>query len=879
MTRLRALVGPAIVGIAMWCAAGDLTVATQGTADVRLVVPAPWWWLVVSLVLAAAVRPWREKPVLATPALLTTLPWWPVPVPAVALIWTGPTGWLPIGLALFAAGAARSGEPRAFRPGAVFAGALTLVAALLTFWSVQPRLPGGDEPAYLVITQSLLADRDLRIENNHAQRDYAAYFGGNLRPDFIQRGRDGQIYSIHAPGASAVVLPAFALFGYNGAVATIALLAALTGSLIWAIGLMATGDRTAAWIAWAAVTLSTTFLIQSVTIFPDGPGALVVAAGTWLLLAMRLAPDRITTTRIVIVSAMFAAMPWLHTRFSVLAAGFGALIAWQIVTDASRPMPQRLRRAIAFGVVPAVSAGLWFLFFQLIYGTPNPSAPYGPDPGTRLAYVPGGLLGLAFDQRFGLLIASPALALAAFGLFLPSRKDVSLVRAVGVARLTALVAVAYAAATATYWMWWGGQPVTPARFLAAALPVLAAPLAIAWARSSSVMRVWTALLLALSLAMTVALIGVDRGDLAWNVRDTAARWLEWAGPVANLARAWPSFFWVLRPEDLRTEWPFAIHAAVWLIVFVVAIGAVAWAARSRGWGRQAVAAAVVWTFLVALMINVSIGWRLTGEPSLDPTRSQLALLRAMASGARVSRVAAGSVRRVAGPSEIAIDVQRRGQVFVRASEWALLTGVPAGEYDLRIAKPASVAGDVAIRIGRGPHPFRTIPLGMASEVNVPLTLAGGARGLVLEPAPSLAAAEGRVELRPRALFADPREPALVAVPYGSLDVFFLDDGAFVEGDGFWIRGGRAGEFVLSDQNNRSAIDLELTNGATANTVKISTATSAETIALAPHEARVIGIPLALRRARVRVEASAGFRPSDADGSTDRRFLGVRVVVK
>ena len=84
--------------------------------------------------------------------------------------------------------------------------------------------PGGDEPHYLVITQSLLKDGDLQIENNYAARDYAAYFGGDIRPDYLVRGRDGQIYSIHAPGVSAVVLPTFALLGFRGAQATMVLL-------------------------------------------------------------------------------------------------------------------------------------------------------------------------------------------------------------------------------------------------------------------------------------------------------------------------------------------------------------------------------------------------------------------------------------------------------------------------------------------------------------------------------------------------------------------------------------------------------------------------------------------------------------------------------
>ena len=149
----------------------------------------------------------RRDPWLALPALLSTIPWWPVTVSAVALIWTGPLAWAPIALATGAAllgatpssaatPAAATGSPRS---SAWLAAGLTALVTLAAAWSASPRVPGGDEPHYLAIAQSLLRDHDLRIENNHHDPDFVAAFG-DLKPDFVARGRDGEIYSIHAPG-------------------------------------------------------------------------------------------------------------------------------------------------------------------------------------------------------------------------------------------------------------------------------------------------------------------------------------------------------------------------------------------------------------------------------------------------------------------------------------------------------------------------------------------------------------------------------------------------------------------------------------------------------------------------------------------------------
>ena len=85
----RTLVGPLIIGVSVWCAAGTVAVISNTSTD-RVAALAPWWMGLIGAALAALVPAWRTRPSTALPALLSTLPWWPIPLPAIALVWTGP---------------------------------------------------------------------------------------------------------------------------------------------------------------------------------------------------------------------------------------------------------------------------------------------------------------------------------------------------------------------------------------------------------------------------------------------------------------------------------------------------------------------------------------------------------------------------------------------------------------------------------------------------------------------------------------------------------------------------------------------------------------------------------------------------------------------
>lgn len=874
-----------MVGLGVWCAAGTLSVATPDDPSVRVAMPAAWEWLAGATVLASLVPGWRRQPVLAMPALLATLPWWPVPVPAAALIWTGPMAWLPILLAFVAAlpwGRTGNREGRrlaAAGPGlsALLAATMTLGAVGLTAWSLDPRIPGGDEPHYLVITQSLLADGDLRIENNHASRDYAAYYAGGLRPHFLRRGTNGAVYSVHAPGAPMLVLPAFAVAGYRGAQATIMLLGALTGGLIWLAAWLASGDKAAAWTAWLAVVATPTFLVQSVTIFPDGPGAFVTAAAAVLALSLSRPAfaGRWRMPAVVGGSALLSALPWLHTRFAVLAGGFGAVVVWRLVSADVRSAIDRRRALAAFIAIPAASAVAWFSYFLVIYGTLNPAAPYGDNPNTRLAHIPGGLSGLLFDAQFGLLAYSPILAAGfACAVMRRSGSDRRLILAL------MGVAVGYLATAATYWMWWAGVPASPARFAAAAIPVFAAPVAVAWQQSGPALRALWRTLLAVSVATTAVVLGVGRGSLAWNVRGVRSAWLDWLSGVADLSRGWPSFFWRLVPGDLTSHWHFAAHAALWVgVICGSAVVLVVWRQRAASRRANDAVVAVCWVAL-ALMTAVAAGWRLTGSSGLSAAPSQGQVLARVASGDRAFRISAMRVGPWPDVSEaFRIRATRVDLVGEPGAGWLPLFDVPPGRYDVTVSSRRPRAGALSFRIGRSPRPTATMPVAAVSRQTRTLDLPAGAAALLIEPDAGFAAVGESVVLAPRRL-DQASDRALSSARYGDVDVFFFDNNAvFVEDDGFWIRGGRTAPFMLAVSAGQPTVTVSIGNGATPNDVTVEHPEAIETHALASFEGRDLRLPAPDDgRIRLRVTSSSGFRPSDVGPGADARYLGARIIV-
>src|SRR5574342_939902 len=212
--RLAIVAGVGAVAVAAWLMPATVYIVrwtASGPTRVALFAPLPRLAGIAGLALLVLVGvfAWlRRDPARLARAAASIGPWsllwlWSVPyVPWLAdrvpllLVLAGPIRWAFVVVALaMATGVSNRVAPlidavsRRVGRRTVFAVSLAAYLASGTLWARTIGI-GGDEPHYLMIAQSLLADGDLLIENNHQNREYRAFFGSPLRPDFMVRGKD-----------------------------------------------------------------------------------------------------------------------------------------------------------------------------------------------------------------------------------------------------------------------------------------------------------------------------------------------------------------------------------------------------------------------------------------------------------------------------------------------------------------------------------------------------------------------------------------------------------------------------------------------------------------------------------------------------------------
>ena len=849
-SRLAALILALLTAVSVWLSAG--TIAVLG-GDTHRVAALPSFLILGALAAAAcaityAIRLRLEDAWPLLISLLIWLPFLPFTVPAVFLMWAGPIEalvWLAViaGLVVARPPNLPTGlDTRGLAP--IVAAVAVAMAAWVVFARIPDVIPGGDEPHYLAATQSLLADLDLRVANNYADGDYLDYFPGRLEPHFLKRATSGEIYSIHAPGVSVIVLPAFAIAGYHGAVAFMIVLAAVAAWLAWGLAFRASGSITGAWAGTAAVFATTPYFFHTFTIYPEIIGSLCVLCGAWLL--MELSDQREVPARHLVATGFaLAVLPWLHSRFAVLAGLLGVFIiarSWQ--------RADAVRRIAMFLAVPAILGVAWFAFFYVIWGSPSPTAPYGADTSTSAANILRGLIGLLFDQQFGVVTTAPIYALAIAGVVPLWRRQ---------PRLTielAVLTIVYAITVASYAMWWAGS-AAPGRFLVAILPLAAIPIAVA---ASGAWRLAALLFLLISVGLTVPRVFVESGRFIFNNRSGIDATLQWLASSVDLPLAVPSVH-----RDGGTA---AVRdASVW-IGLLAGAGALA-LLRKRP-------AAAQWTLLVGLSAiaataSAAAVSRFHASPVITADRSKLSATAAFRPSWH------GVIRDVSERRRITPEEFLGALKLTIDARTARINRLPAGDYGL---EPGVRGSTLTLAVGRNDAPFESLTLDGPVRLRLPVSLQTmhvSMDGVLPSNAPPLFV----TPLAVRAPVTD--RYAIRAARYRDARAFFFDEWAYPERDGFWTRAEGEAEIVVDtdDDARLAGLPLAIIAGATDTTIDIAVGSWSETLALRAGEKRELVLPPAEDRAwRVVIRSGAGFRPSERDpGNRDVRSLAAWIAIQ
>ncbi|TAK13506.1 MAG: hypothetical protein EPO35_10300 [Acidobacteria bacterium] len=355
----------------------------------------------------------------------------------------------------------------------------TLVVVVL--WSMSTHgkpSSSGDEPHYLMVARSLVADHDLDVANNYANGE-----GRLVGADGLTMGpharvnAKGHTWSVHDVGLSVLAAPAFAagsalanridertlarfrqsrgLFAYSVVSVFLIFLTAIGASLLNSALREIAPARHAA-IVTLCVAFSPPVLPHSFLVFPEAPALALTCLALWI--AYR--PDaRLSTMTATWGALAIGLMPWFHRKFSffVLALAFAI---WRHKREwfAARAMTVRAGIAAVF-IAPQLGLHLftWINWGQ-IGGPQLEGLPFS------LAGILVGVAGLLLDRSRGLLPYSPLAIVAIAAWVMCGRRFV-----IWLLPIAALFLPLAAYAT------WNAGYSPAARFLVPLMPLLALP--------------------------------------------------------------------------------------------------------------------------------------------------------------------------------------------------------------------------------------------------------------------------------------------------------------------------------------------------------------------------------------------------------------------
>jgi len=406
--------------------------------------------------------------------------------------------------------------------------ATALLAGLAVLpWIHQVAAPDGDEPYFVLLTESLTRDGDFDLANQYESGAGRAIARREIGPQLGDPvGRHGEIYSRHLSALPWLLVPGWWLGGLLGVRLTILLVWAIASERLARVALALGASPRGALRAWLCATFTAPLAVYASGIWVEVFALLATAI---VLEAWAVSRDRpLAAGDWTQVGLSLIALPLLKLRFVVLAAPLALVVL----------LRRGVSRWIRVGALVALvgMAGAFVLHNYLLVGRTLRVYDLRSFLTTDLpqwAIVPR-FLGIFFDGAFGLFAVGPIWLLALPGTvtWLRRRRDSAVVLA---------AVVPYLVIVASIREWYGAWG-PPFRLPLAVLPALIGPLAVALERRPRGLERWLRPAL-LAISFVVALTFVVEPGWTRSFADGRGRLVDLlAAPLgADLARFVPSF--------------------------------------------------------------------------------------------------------------------------------------------------------------------------------------------------------------------------------------------------------------------------------------------------------------------------------------------------
>ena len=328
-------------------------------------------------------------------------------------------------------------------PVIVFAAAFIVYGGIVPWLSLASS-PQGDEAHFMILTHSLVFDHDFDVGDNYANGDYKEEFPppspGEMRgypyasiehdnisylphdPHVVRNFR-GQLMLEHDPGFPMLISPGYALDGREGALFTMALIGSAGAAAVCEICLILGVGVCSALLTVVLLCFTCPYWVFTQSTYVD----LCAASGIlWIALQFFRYRQRERKRYLILAGILIAALPWMNIRWWSLAGpAFLVLSAW-IIHRHRGEWTTMLTRLCCLAVPNIIGLGAFSALDKHLFNTykPNASMLLLSKSLPQFGLHPlRGLLGMLFDQSYGLLPTAPLYVAVAAGMVVLYRRD------------------------------------------------------------------------------------------------------------------------------------------------------------------------------------------------------------------------------------------------------------------------------------------------------------------------------------------------------------------------------------------------------------------------------------------------------------------------